>query len=293
MRIGRLTIAVAALFAPCLAFAVDPPAATNQIPAAAPTSTPASTPDVPAVSTADDRIALSLNGSTLPRTNGGGGGSVGWLHNFDADTLAGAAAEHQVISASHWTFGSINGALTRGSGDDRYSLYGEAHEGAGDDGPHPFKYSIVALGMIGTYFHRFSAQLEDRQIEVEKTHGNLPKIGVSYLWNPHVYTTVSYIHSVSGDLGTALTSGRIDLYGPRLNYLAGISFGQASPAIVGTGFHVPGGGTLKEAYVGATKTFPHLRGDLSLVADYQDLSGSARFALTLNYIFHVGHNGKP
>jgi hypothetical protein len=45
--------------------------------------------------------------------------------------------------------------------------------------------------------------------------------------------------------------------------------------------------------VGATKPFPSLRGDLSLVADYQDLSGSARFALTLNYIFHVGHNGRP
>jgi hypothetical protein len=293
MKIARFILAAAPLLAPCLAFAVDPPAATNQIPGAAPTSIPTSAPDVPAVSTADDRIALSLNGSTLPRTNGGGGGSVGWLHNFDADTLAGAAAEHQVISSSHWTFGSVNGAVTRGSADARYSYYGEAHEGAGDDGPHPFKYSIVALGMIGTYFHRFSAQLEDRQIEVEKTHGNLPKVGVSYLWNPHVYTTVSYIHSVSGDLGTALTSGRIDVYGPKLNYLAGVSAGQASPAIIGTGFHVPGGGTLKEAYVGATKPFPHWRGDLSLVADYQDLSGSPRFSLTLNYIFHVGHNSKP
>jgi hypothetical protein len=286
MRFEPLTLAaLTASLTPCAAFAVDPPAATTQI--------PAPTTDVQPVSTADDRIALSLNGSTLPRTNGGGGGSVGWLHNIDADTLAGAAVEHQVISVAHWTFGSVNGAITRGSGDARYSYYGEAHEGAGDDGPQPFKYSIVALGMIGTYFHRFSVQLEDRQIEVEKTHGNLPKVGVSYLWNPHVYTTVSYIHSVSGDLGTALTSGRIDLYGPKLNYLAGISAGQASPAILNSGFHVPGGGTLKEAYVGVTKPFPHWRGDLSLVADYQDLSGSPRFALTLNYIFHVGHHGKP
>jgi hypothetical protein len=295
MRFGLLTMAaVVALLTPCLALAGDPPAAATQTPESAPTLTPASTPTpaVPPVSTSDDRIAVSLNGSTLPRTNGGGGGSAGWLHNFDADALAGAAIEHQVISVSHWTFGSLNGVLTRGTGDARYSFYGEAHEGAGDDGPHPFKYAIEALGLIGTYFHRFSAQLEDRQIEVEKTHGNLPKVGVSYLWNPHIYTTVSYIHSVSGDLGTRLTSGRIDLYGPRLNYLAGVSFGQASPAILNSGFHVPGGGTLKEAYVGATKAFPHLRGDLSLVADYQDLSGSPRFALTLNYIFHVGHNGK-
>jgi hypothetical protein len=282
---ARVTIAatVVGLLSPCLSFAVAPPP---------PTSISAPAPDVPSVSTSDDRIVVSLNGSTLPRTNGGGGGSLGWLHNFDADALAGAAIEHQVISSAHWTFGSINGSLTRGSGDARHSFYAEAREGAGDDGPHPFKYSIEALGLIGTYFHRFSAQLEDRQIEVEKTHGNLPKVGVSYLWNPHIYTTVSYMHSISGDLGTRLTSGRIDLYGPTLNYLAGVSFGQASPAILGLGFHLPGE-TLKEVYAGATKPIPRWRGALTLVVDYQDLGGSPRFALTLNYVFHVGHSGKP
>jgi len=99
MRFARLTIAalVAGWLAPCMAFGAD--------------STPTSTPVPP--STSDDRIALSANGSTLPGTNGGGGGSVGWLHNFDADTLAGVAVEHQVISVAHWTFGSVNGSLTR------------------------------------------------------------------------------------------------------------------------------------------------------------------------------------
>jgi hypothetical protein len=266
MRVGRyILVALVALPRPGLLFAVD---------------------------TSDDRIAISLNGSTLPRTNGGGGGSVGWQHNFDADTLAGVAVEHQEISVARWTFGSVNGSLTRGSANNRYSFYGEAHEGAGDDGPKAFKYSIEALGLVGTWFRRLSLQLEDRQIEVEKTHGNLPKVGVSYLWSRHVYTTVSYIYSVSGDLGTRLTSGRIDLYGTRLNYLAGVSFGQASPAILGLGFVRPGE-TLKEIYGGITKPFPRWRGDLGLVVDYQDLAGSPRFALTLNYIFHVGHPGRP
>jgi hypothetical protein len=45
--------------------------------------------------------------------------------------------------------------------------------------------------------------------------------------------------------------------------------------------------------VGVNKPLPHLRADLTLVADYQDLSGSNRVAVTLNYIFHFGHNGKP
>jgi hypothetical protein len=270
--IARLTFAavVAGWLAPCMAFGAD--------------STPPST--------SDDRIVLSANGSTLPGTNGGGGGSIGWLHNFDADTLAGVAVEHQVISVAHWTFASVNGSLTRGLGDARYSVYGEAHEGAGDNGPNAFKYSIVAAGVIGTYFHRLSAQLEDRQFEVDKTHGNLPKLGLSYLWNPHVLTTVSYAYSVSGNLGTHLTSARIDLYGSKVNFLAGASFGQVSPAVLNLEINLPGK-RLREGYVGVNKPLPHLRADLTLVADYQDLSGSNRVAVTLNYIVHFGHNGKP
>jgi len=239
-------------------------------------------------STADDRIAVSADGSTLTGTNGGGGASVGWLHNFDADTLAGVAAEHQVLSVSHWTFGSLNGSVTLGQGDERYSIYGEVHEGAGDDGPHAFKYSIEAVGVIGTFFHRLSTQLEDKQIDVETTHGNLPKLGLSYLWGPHLLTSVSYSYSVNGNLGTRLTSARIDAYGSSVNFLAGTAFGQASPSILGFGFVLPPR-HLKEGYAGLSKPLPRLRSEVTLVADYQDLSGSKRTTVTLNYIFHVGH----
>src|SRR5262249_14516865 len=62
-------------------------------------------------STADDRIALIANGTSLTNTNGGGGVSAGWLHNFDADTLVGLAAEYQALSVSHWAFASLNGAM--------------------------------------------------------------------------------------------------------------------------------------------------------------------------------------
>jgi hypothetical protein len=281
MNFGRLIIAalVAPLLAPYAALGADPTAA----------------PIVP--STSDDRIALSADGSTLTGTNGGGGGSVGWLHSFDADTLAGVAIEHQTLFTSNWTFGSVNGSMTRGTGDARYSVYGEAHEGAGDDGPRAFHYSIEALGVVGTYYHRLSAQLEDRDIDVETIHGNLPKVGLSYLWGPRLLTSVTYSYSVNGNLGTRLTAARIDIYGATVNFLAGVAFGQASPVILGTVSNeivalVPEH-RLREGYVGITKPLPHLRSDLALVADYQDLSGIKRATLTLNYIFHVGHNGKP
>jgi hypothetical protein len=277
MRIARLPVAalVAGWLMPRMAMGADYPAVTPA-PAAA----------------SDDRILLSADGSTLPGTNGGGGGSIGWLHNFDADTLAGVAVEHQVMSVAQWTFASANGFVSRTFGDARYGIYAEAHEGAGDDGPNAFKYSIVAAGVVGTYFHRLSVQLDDRQYEVEKTHGNLPKLGLSYLWSPHVLTTVSYAHSVSGNLGTHLTAGRIDLYGPKVNFLGGVAFGQVSPTVLGLELVIPGK-TLREGYVGVTKPLRGARGDLTLVVDYQDLSGSGRVAVMLNYIFHVGHRSQP
>ena len=241
----------------------------------------------PAADTSDDRIAVSADGSTLTGTDGGWGASLGWLHNFDANTLAGVAVEHQTLSVAHWTFGSLNGALTVGPDGQRYTVYGDVHEGDGDDGPHSFHYGIEALGVVGTYFRQLSVQVEDKQIDVESTHGNLPKLGLSYLWNPHLLTSVSYAYSVDGNLGTRLTSVRIDTYGPNVNFLAGAAYGPAAAAVLGIDLTIPAR-RLKEGYVGAAKPLPHLRSEVTLVADYQDLSGSKRATLTLNYVFHVG-----
>lgn len=235
----------------------------------------------------DDRIALSADGSTLSRTNGGVGGSLAWLHNFDADKLLGVAGEHQQLGVARWNFGSVNGAWVFGPEGQRYAASAEAHEGTGNDGPRHFRYSIEAVGLSGTYFKQLTALVEDRQIRVESTRGNLPKVQLAYLWNAHLQTSVSYSRSVSGNLGTRLGAARLDVYGPSLNYLAGVAYGPASAAVLGLGITVPVR-RLKEGYVGIDKPLPGLRSDLSLIADYQDLSGSRRATLTLNYIFHVG-----
>jgi hypothetical protein len=257
----------------------------------------------------DDRIALIGNGSSLTGTSGGGGASAGWIHNFDPDTLVGVAAEYQALSVSHWTFGSLNGAITRGPGNQRYTFYGEAHEGAGDDGPNAFKYRIEAIGVTGTYVHRLSATVEDKQVNVETTHGNLPKVQLAYLWNPRFQTTVGYQYSFGGNLGTRLTTARIDVYASHVSFLVGGAVGQASPSVLGINLTLPPR-NLKEGYVGVIKSFPKLRGDLTLTADYQLLSGgtgfqgnaqtggllfnvadSHRWTGTLSYIFHIGHRG--
>jgi len=242
-----------------------------------------------ATSTAADRISLVGNGSTLPGTNGGGGGSVGWLHNFNTDTLLTMGAEHQTLSAAHWTFGSLGGSVSSNIGDGRYTFYGEAHEGAGHDGPHALKYRIEAAGVSGTYFHQLTVLLEERRIDVETTHGHLPKIGVSYLWTPQWLTTVSFQDSAGGNLGTELTSVRIDHYSKAVNLLAGGVYGRASPTIISLGIVSPGH-ILREGYVGAAKTFGR-RTDVSLTTDFLNLSGSKRWTLTLGFMFHLGSLG--
>jgi hypothetical protein len=240
-------------------------------------------------STSDDRIAISANGTTLTDTNGGAGGSLGWLHNFDASNLVGISVEHQGLSNAQWTFGSLIGSTAVGPADQRYNFSVEAHEGAGDDGLRAFHYRIEAADVVGTFDSKLSALIEDRRIDVETTHGNLPKVGLTYLWSPHVSTTAAFQYSVSGNLGTRLPSARIDTYWATVNLFGGGAAGPSSPILFDTPTGLlPKARQFREGYFGASKPFPKLRGNLTIVADYQDLSGSKKTSLTISYIFHIG-----
>ena len=242
-----------------------------------------------APSTSMDRISVSGDGATLSGTSGGGGGSLSWLHNFDSDSLVTVGGESQKLGPTHWSFGSVSGAVTQALGDGRYTFSAEAHEGAGVDGVHPFKYHIDAAGVTGTYFHQLSATLEYRYIDVETTHGHLPKFQLSYLWTPHWQTTASYAVSAGGNLGTRLTALRVDHYSPVVNLLAGGVYGQASATIINVFIHAPGN-ILREGYVGASKTFAR-RTDVTLTGDFQDLSGTKRTTVTLAFVIRLGSLG--
>ncbi|HEY0800699.1 MAG TPA: hypothetical protein VGD54_07635 [Steroidobacteraceae bacterium] len=238
--------------------------------------------------TPTSRIVASVDGTTLTGTNGGGGASLGWLLNFGPSTVASVSVEHQALANAHWTFGSLYGTAAAGPDTQRYNFYGEVHEGAGHDGLRAFDYHIEAAGVFATFDHRFTAQLEDRRIDVENTHGNLPKAGVSYLWGGHLSTAVSYQYSGSGNLGTRVWSARVDHFGRAVNLLAGGSYGPTLP----TTFDLPSGTVsqvhlLREGFVGVSKPFPSLRGEFTLVADFIDLSGIKRATFTLTYIYHV------
>ena len=241
----------------------------------------------------DDRLLFSASGATLSVASGGGGGSAGWLHNFNADNLAGAAVEYDTLANAHWTFGSLNAATTSGPAGARLSLYGEIHEGAGDIGSRSFDYANEAVGLIRTIGPHFSLLLEDRQIDIDTSRGNLPKLGATVIWGPRLQTAVAFQHSVSGNLGTNLGSIRIDGYGKPLNWLVGAAYGQGAPAVFNlqTGLIEPNSGRLKEAFLGASKQLA--RSELTVVVDYLDLSGTRRTTLTVNYIFDLNAGGRP
>lgn len=240
---------------------------------------------------ADDRVILTANGSTLSHASGGGGGSLRWLHDFSPGTVVGAGFEYQTLADASWKFGSLNAAVTGGPEGRRWSLYGEVHRGSGDDTTHDFDYQVVAAGGSLPLSRRLSLQLEDRQIDVDRAHGNLPKLGLSMVWNPRLQITVSYANSVGGNLGTEIGTARVDYYIDRTRLIAGGAVGRADPVVVNLqGVTLPTR-TLREAFVGFGRTFS--RTEFLMLVDHLELGDSKRATLTLSLTLHLNRAAAP
>jgi hypothetical protein len=243
----------------------------------------------PATIPSDNRLIVSGNGSTLyDPSSGGGGGSVTYLQDFSSGLL-GIGGQYQTLANAHWEFGSLTGALNFGNPGDKWNVYGEADEGVGDIGEYlglrRFDYNEEAAGVDGTFGSKVTVQLETRQYDIDTAHGNLPKIGVGVLWTPHFETTVSYAHSVTGNLGTQLTTLRLDYLGP-VNWVVGGATGFASPPIVNfeTGATGPAP-SYREGYLGLSKAFRRV--DWAILADYLKLGEVKRITLTLTCTLHL------
>ena len=239
----------------------------------------------PGGAVADDQLVFSANGSRLTGGFGAGGGSATWVGNFGGGTVVGAGAEYQQISNAHWTLGTFSGAVAPGL---RTHLYVEGHEGAGDLGERAFHYSVASLGLLGLLTPELTLQLEERYIDIDKSHGSLPKLGLTYRVTLELSASVSYAKSFRGNLGTRLVTGRIDYTGVSFNAMAGLAGGPAAPAVIfsgpGVNFVAPGP-KLHEGFVGIGKTFG--RSDWLLLGDYQDVSGTRRTSITVNCTVHL------
>ena len=234
---------------------------------------------------AEDRLTLTAQGSTLSHADGGGGGAIGWLHNFSPNTIAGAGVEYQTLADATWKFGTLNAAVTGGPDGRKWSLYGEAHRGSGDDDAHDFTYQIAAVGASLPLFRKLSLQLEDRQIDVDTAHGNLPKVGLSMVWSPQLQTTVSYANSIGGNLGTEIGTARLDYYVESVHLIAGGAVGRADPVVVNIqGLNLPTR-TLREGFAGFSRIFS--RTEFLMLADYLKLGDSKRLTVTLSFTLHL------
>jgi TonB dependent receptor len=274
LRYSPLVALVAACLSPQAAWAV----ATSPTPPAAP------------VAPSTDTLMFSANGSTLTDASGGGGGSIGWLHDFTAGVL-GVSGEYQTLANAHWEFGSLTGSVSTGNTSAKWTFAADAHLGSGDIGVYQglrrFNYDVEGASIAGTFGGKLTLQLDAQQYDVDTTHGTLPKVGLAYLWTPHWQTTASYARSATGNLGTELETLRIDHYGHTVNWLVGGASGHVAPAVVNlyTGI-LESAPQLREGYLGISKSFSG--SDWSILGDYMKVANEKRITLTVVCALHVG-----
>lgn len=248
-------------------------------------------PPAPA-STSEDRLLFSADGATLTGGSGGGGASALWSHSFAPQDVLGAGAEYQQIANSHWTNGILSGSFALGGATPATVIYAEAHEGAGDVAQRGFHYSVVTAGLLNTPAQWLTVQLEERRIDVDTSHGNLPKVGLTFHVAKPLLVSVSYADTAGGNLGTRLTTLRVDYAGPALNAFAGAAGGQAAPAVLNLlGQTVRPSPKLHELFAGVGRSFG--RTDWQLLADYTDLEGFKRTTITLLCTLHLEGRSRP
>ena len=249
-------------------------------------------PPAPA-SAMEDRLLFSADGAWLTGGSGGGGASALWSRTFAPQDVLSAGAEYQQIANSHWTNGVLGGSVALGSGTPATALYAEAHEGAGDVGAHAFDYSVITAGLLYTPTAWLTVQLEERRIDVDTSHGNLPKLGLSFRVAKPLLVSASYADTAGGNLGTRLASVRVDYAGRGLNALAGAANGRAAPAVLNLlGQIVQPSPKVTELFAGVGRTFG--RADWQLLADYQDIEGFKRTTITLLCTVHLdGRSRSP
>ena len=241
-----------------------------------------------------DRLTLSASGSKQIDVANGGGGSLNWLHYFTPDAIFGVGAEHQFIADARLTFGSLRGSWSRGEPASKLSIFGEVNYGKVDDGRNKSDYSVAALGLSQALTTKFYVELESRQIDIDTTHGNLPKLGLTYVWSPRLLTYLSYAHSAGGNLGTELTTARLEYYGQHANLKVGGASGRAAVVVVCStcGTNAVGLPPVdsKQGFIGVGKTFQ--RGEVQLLGDYLKTDVIKKVTLTLSFTAYLGSRGR-
>jgi hypothetical protein len=273
---GRTFVALACLWAPWGGSAAETAAADASALA-------------PAPAPADQRVMTSGEWSSLTGGIHGGGGAAAWLGSPWPGVQASVGGDYHALGSANWSYASLAAALTGTGAGPHTTLLAEVHEGSGRDAGRSFDYSIVAAGLSRPVLGGLTLQVEDRQIDVETTHANLPKLTATLLVNPHWLAAVAYAHTVGGNIRSDFVSTRVDYQGPDAGLFAGAAAGHAAPAVVIL-LGAPGtNSTLHEAFAGGSRSLG--RADLLLVFDYMRLGAITRVTVTAACTVHLGHRG--
>lgn len=240
----------------------------------------------------DDQFTVSVNGSSLTGTDGGGGGAVSWIRE-NANFSTGLGGEYETLGDAHWGFGSISAAVVpQSSSHGNFSVSGEIDYGGGVSGAPGigghFAYDAATVDARLALRDDVSVQVTDRQVDIDAVHGNLPTIsfGAAYaFW----YLSGSYTRSATGNLGTEIASLRLDCRGQRFGIFGGLSTGKTSPALTSVG-----SGTVLSSsrYRGASVGMSTWRTQrqYSLVFDYVSVGAIKSATLTLTWSFGAPPN---
>jgi hypothetical protein len=228
------------------------------------------------------------SGATLTGTNGGWGGAAMWLHYFNANTVAGLGGEHQSLGDARWNFGKVSVSHGFGEASARTNLYLEGNEGTGKDRTHDYDYSIWGVGVYQNLTRQLILQLEGKHVDVDTARGNLPKVGLQYLWSPAFATSVGYAHSFNDtiQMRTRLASARIDGYTKTVNFFVGAANGQTAAILINPNSETEHDrpSILHEYYAGVSRSFS--RADTTLALDFSRLNANNHWTLTFNATLH-------
>jgi hypothetical protein len=242
---------------------------------------------VPAPAAADQRVIISGEWASLTGGIHGGGGAATWVGSPWPGVIASAGGDYHTLGDANWSYGSLAAAVTGTGAGPHTTFLADVHEGSGTEPLRSFNYSIVAAGLSRPVLDRLTLQVEDRQIDVDTSHLNLPKLTATWLVNHRWLGALAYAHAVGGNLHSDYVLARVDYQGPQAGFFAGAAAGRTAPIVLNLPVGVAAiNSTLREAFAGASRSVGHV--DLLLVGDYVQFGAITRFTVTAACTVHLG-----
>jgi hypothetical protein len=173
-----------------------------------------------------DALYVGVQAVDLSLGPGGGAMTLELYHSFSPRTSVNAGILHFSVAGSRWTYGraGVTWKLIQ-----PLTLHGEADVGSGKAaesfGYRQFRggagFELAGSGIV--------LELEDQYFEVQKTRGNVVKLGVGFPVSRFVRAAAAVHTTTSGNLGAESVTARVDVARHAFDVFGGLSLGSSSP----------------------------------------------------------------